>query len=137
MGRKYQNPPLEEAPFLQGVPDLLRSLAYQQVAVLQSREVERYLVRYPRLMPLLPEYAEAAREEFPDASIEVTVYRDPEEDEEYLVMYVRYNQYPAGILERVSKLRQQLRPRQRELLGVEEDAGLLFLTTDFQPPGTL
>lgn len=119
----------------QEVYSILDWLATRGIVVLRDKEVRLYLQQYPKLADLLRIYAEKVSEEFPDASIEVDLYQDPEEDDRYLVMYVRYKQYPENIIDRVHELRRHLRPQRRAILG--EDAGLLFLMTDFQPPGTL
>lgn len=118
-------------------PDSLRRdldclLRSHQLSILDWDSVQTFLKRYRRLIEAVRECAYAARAEFPDAKLELTLYRDPEEGDEYVVIYVRYCEYPPDILERVHSVRRQIRARQREILG--NSARLLFLMTDFQPP---
>lgn len=120
-----------ERDFSEWVTSLQRTY---RVDILDYGAVQEYLTRYPKLAELIPEYAQAARVEFPDAFLELSRYCDYEEEDEYLVIYIRYSQYPPDVTNRVHAVRQRMRARQRELLG--EDLGVLFLTTDFQPPET-
>lgn len=131
-GEQLAKEPNASPSLLQEILQLWESLRNHQVVIVQEPEVADYLKRHPQLIKPLDLYAATVRRAFPEASIEIAIYNDPEEDDEYLVLYVRYSEYPEGILDCIHEVRRQMRTTLRTLLG--EDSGLLFLTTDFQPP---
>ena len=88
-----------------------------------------YLVRHPAVRRPLMEVWSAALKEFrPDAEISVELFSEPDEDDEYLTLYVRQEEYQDDILDRIDAIRAQLRR------SPSANTGRVFLTTDFQPP---
>lgn len=88
-----------------------------------------YLAKYPDVQRPLMEVWRAALEEFrADAVISIEVFSEPDEDDEYLSLYVRQEEYQDDILDRIDAIRAQMRG------SLVADTGRVLLTTDFQPP---
>ncbi len=88
-----------------------------------------YLAKYPDVRRPLIEVWSAALEEFrTDAEISVEIFSEPDEDDEYLTLYVRQEEYQDDILDRIDAVRAQLRR------SPVANTGRVFLTTDFQLP---
>ena len=88
-----------------------------------------YLAKYPDIRTPLTEVWSAASKEFrTDAVLSIEVFSEPDEDDEYLSLYVRQEEYQDDILDRIDTIRAQM----RESLATNK--GRILLTTDFQPP---
>ena len=88
-----------------------------------------YLTKYPDVRRPLMEVWRAALEEFrTGAVISIEVFSEPDEDDEYLSLYVRQEEYQDDILDRIDAIRAQMRG------SLAADTGRVLLTTDFQPP---
>ena len=88
-----------------------------------------YLAKYPDVRRPLMEVWRAALEEFrTGAVISIEVFSEPDEDDEYLSLYVRQEEYQDDILDRIDAIRAQMRG------SLAADTGRVLLTTDFQPP---
>jgi len=68
-----------------------------------------------------------ARQQFPDAHLTLQVYRDPEIEDVYLVLYVRMKTYDETFLDRMKEMDHLL----DQLPGGD---GWLLITTDFRKP---
>lgn len=88
-----------------------------------------YLAQHPDARLPLMEVWSAALEEFrTDAEVSVELFSEPDEDDEYLTLYVRQEEYQDDLLDRIDAVRRQLRT------SLVANMSRVFLTTDFQPP---
>ena len=91
-------------------------------------EVNNYLADHLVLRSLLPQICERVRAEFgQDAELTVELYRDRENDDRYLTLFVRQDQYDANIVERLDQLTEQFADE------LDRCSGDILLTTDFRP----
>jgi hypothetical protein len=107
---------------------LLHRLAPFNVAWTNRDEVEASLANHPDLAPLLERVCDRLREEFGQhAELSLEIYKDPEQQDQYPVLYVRQRKYEAGILKRIESVVNPFLPQ------IEAASGDLLITTDFRP----
>jgi hypothetical protein len=107
----------------------LSQLAARAVLVPSPNEVKEYLQRHAKLRPILLEMIHGARKEFGhDAELAVTLYRDPEIDDQYLTVSVRKQSYDDHIMDKIEKI------SRRSHTKLARVSGHVLLTTDFGPP---
>jgi hypothetical protein len=70
----------------------------------------------------------AARNHLKEARLQLEVYRDPESEDEHLVLYARFPAYDETVMRKIGAARRQY----RHLLRGK--SGWFILTTDFQKP---
>ena len=100
-----------------------------ELSFINDQAARDYLTKHPDVRRPLMEVRSAALEEFhTDAKIFVELFSEPDEDDEYLTLYVRQEEYQDDILDRIDAVRRQLRR------SPVANTGRVFLTTDFQPP---
>lgn len=133
MSKKYTPPlALEALPFTlaaDAIPETLEEVRREDIRIADPGEVGDYLQRYPELLDLVPEVVRLARSHLPDAQLTLSVYHDPEiADEEYLVLYARFNKYDESVVERLDRVAEQYLP------GLVGRQGWIQITTDFHPP---
>ncbi len=111
------------------VESALLSLVQAGVRILEPGRVGGYLLRYPGLVGVLPFIQASLKRNFGSrSSVTLQLYDDPEIENEYLILYVRLQEYNEGFLETLDAVRSAYR---RRLSG---SSGRLFVSTDFQPP---
>lgn len=113
------------------IQETLEEIRRQGLKITQPDEVQDYLRRYPELIYVVPEVVRRVRSNLPDAHLTLTVYHDPEEEYEHLIIYARFAKYDDWVLERI----RHTRSIYRDLLT--DCRGWIFLTTDFHPPDNL
>lgn len=108
----------------------LKAAVCRGVSIPEPAEVAAYLQQHPQLAGNLLEYLDlAAQAGAPGAGLSLELYRDPEIDEEHLVVYIRQQNYSDNLLERIDRVHEELAARSE---GAE--SGWIFVTTDFRPP---
>jgi hypothetical protein len=109
--------------------NVLRSaLADSAVQVRGVLEVRNYLDKHSDMFGVTERICQAARSEFgQEAFLTLRVYRDPEIDDEYLLLRVRLRSYPPDTMPRIRSLSD---PYQNEL---SDKSGSIIVTTDFRP----
>jgi hypothetical protein len=112
--------------------EVFLSLAGHNIALPDAKETLAYLADKPQLAQLLPNiYAEVRQALGPDVELSLEVYKDREDDDPYLTLYVRKDKYEHNILDHLQAVSEGFNHR------LEEVPGYLLLTTDFsQPRGT-
>lgn len=110
------------------IEGLLESLQRQDIYIKNPNKIWEYLLEFPDLIDVVPVAVDSAKQHFPDAQLVMDVYQDPEIDDCYLVIYVRFKQYDDSIVERLKKARAAFLDR---LVGKR---GWIQLTTDFREP---
>lgn len=92
-------------------------------------EVASYLRRHPDMAPVL-RTASTATLALADAGAQVSLelYRDPEIDDEYLVLFVRHEDYDDCILDAIDAVAADYEA------ALANASGWLVVTTDFQNP---
>ncbi|MEW6212217.1 MAG: hypothetical protein AB1631_28065 [Acidobacteriota bacterium] len=122
MSRKYKNPPIVKE-------ELLIPLESEDILIPEPKEIKRYLSDHADIGGLLPPICETARKKFggnPQLSLEI--YRDPEFDEEPLLLLVRQSPYDDGILETIDSISDEYANE------LDQASGLFRVTTDFRLP---
>jgi hypothetical protein len=110
------------------VDQLFIQLQLQGVQVGQQGDVYEYLLRFPDMIEVVEQAVFAARNHLKEARLQLEVYRDPESEDEYLVLYARFPTYDETVMEKIRAARRQY----RHLLHGK--SGWFILTTDFQQP---
>jgi hypothetical protein len=110
------------------INELFIQLQLQGVKVGQQSEVYEYLLRFPDMIEVVEQAVFVARNHFKEAQLQLEVYRDPENEDEHLVLYARFPAYDETVMEKIRAARR----RYRHLLHGK--SGWFILTTDFQQP---
>lgn len=109
------------------IRDILEELSKLNILIPEPQEVEQYLSKYIGLKDILKKISSEANKMFqPTAQISLEVYHDPEEDDQYLALYVRQQQYEKDIMDKIRSIRSKYRSEIAKNLP-----GWLLLTTDF------
>jgi hypothetical protein len=115
------------APVLNG--GLLHRLTPFKVALSDRAEVEEYIATHPDLAPLLEGICARLRDAFGHrAEFSLEFYKDPEQPDQYPILYVRQPSYEAGILSQIESVISPFMPQ------LEDASGHLLITTDFRRP---
>jgi hypothetical protein len=109
--------------------DILNRLTRSNVLLAKRDEVEDYVAQYPALGSLLDGVCATVREAFGHrVELSLELYKDPEEQDQYLTLYVRQGKYESGILSRIEAVASQFTAQ------LETVSGHLLVTTDFRRP---
>lgn len=108
---------------------LFQTLQLTGVRVNQPDEVRDYLGQHPDLIQVVAHAAQKTRDAFPDATLLLQLYHDPEiEEETSLTLLIRSTSYPPDFWGRLVSLRaQEIEPFYGHCEG-------FHLTTDFGLP---
>lgn len=118
---KRAGPPVDISQFLKRV-------RASGVRIGDKVAVATFLKNHPSLLRTVESTCRDARAELPaGAELELDVYRDPELDDRYLVLYARQAGYAPDLVERIEKVAER-HPAPSGL------AARFLFTTDFQPP---
>jgi len=100
------------------------------IRVPEVPKVKNYLSNFPELIEILPSVCKVTREKFPPdkAQLSLEVTKDFSEDTEFLILYVRQEQYDEKIMEIIDDIRSTYGEK---LIGKQ---GWILVTTDFCPP---
>ena len=95
--------------------------------ILENQErVREYLLRFPDLMDVIPHAIHSVLHFLPESRLFLDVYCDPEVEDEYLILYVRLQNYDTSVIERIEAA-------EREYIDLlAEKKGWLQVTTDFR-----
>ncbi len=110
------------------VDALLDTLRQSGVFVEGANLVRRYLHSYPELIDTVRVMCQAVRQEFPDACLTLTLYQDPEVEDEFLSLFVRRELYDGSETARIRHIQNQFREK------TQSTSGWFLVLTDFQPP---
>lgn len=121
-------PTLPLPSFAHEIARLLERLVELKIHVPRPNEVWQFLERYPHLISSTADLAEIASQRLPDAVLSLEISRDPEEGENYIVLYARFHRYDGAIINRIRVVREEFLSR----LGSEREWPIL--TTDFRRP---
>lgn len=109
------------------IEECLKNLQLQGVRMNRIEEIREYLRRFPDMIGATEEIVKEAFSSLPEAQFVLEVYQDPEIEDEHLVLYVRFKNYPQDVMEKIRGVRERCRAY---LVGRK---GWLHLTTDFYP----
>jgi hypothetical protein len=137
---KKNNKPSKKAK----INELIEILAQDpQVRIKNTDKVKKYLMKFSDILDLVTKVVSIAKKHFPESQLVLTLYEDPEIDDQYLVVYVRMKKYDKSVMERVREARKEygedlidrIKKAESEFLGdLVDKKGNIFLTTDFQEP---
>jgi hypothetical protein len=119
--------PITQLPAFKG--GLLDVFAPFHVLLTNRSEIEAYAATHADAVALLESICAKLRDAFgPHAELSLEMYRDPEQDDEYLSLYVRQQKYQAGILHQIEDVCAPFMPK------LETASGNVIITTDFRRP---
>jgi hypothetical protein len=108
---------------------LRHTLQSATVRLEHPEEIYAYLRQHPDLTPVVAHAAKQARDAFPDATLLLQLYHDPENEEDtLLVLLIRSENYPPDFWQRLTQLRSQ------EIEPLCGHCDQFHLTTDFGQP---
>ena len=96
-----------------------------QVEIKNLQRIRRCLSRFTDLIALLPIAVNIAKKHFPESSIVLDVYEDPEINDSYIVLYIRLSQYDNTFVERLAAAESEMLPL------LVNKKGWIQLTSDF------
>ncbi|CCW33860.1 hypothetical protein CTKA_01136 [Chthonomonas calidirosea] len=120
--------PLSTSSITEEITTLFRRLEELKVRVPAPDDVWQYFEKHRRLIEMTRILSELASESLQDAILSLEISRDPEEDEEHVILYARFHNYDETTMKRVRDVRKEF----LSSLGEEEEWPLL--TTDFRSP---
>ncbi|MGH9829677.1 MAG: hypothetical protein ACREDR_41195, partial [Blastocatellia bacterium] len=92
-----------------GASTILSLLIANGMVVPNPDEVLQYLAASPDVTSVLPDYwaaaCQAARD---DSQLSLELYRDPEIEDEHLVIYIRQQNYQDDLMDRIDQARESL-----------------------------
>jgi len=107
----------------------LKSLESFGVQIDDFVEVRQYIQDYPDILGLLTPIFSRLNQAFPEPhAVSIELYVDPEQEDRYLRMLVRMNEYKEGVMDRISSA---VTDFEEIVAGLD---GYLLVTTDFEPP---
>jgi len=95
------------------------------VKINNRTHIKNYLSLFSDLIDLIPIAVSVAKKHFPEAHIVVDVYKDPEIEDSYIVLYIRLSQYDESFIERLAEAESEILPL------LVNKSGWIQLTTDF------
>ncbi len=110
------------------IESLLSQLQELGVGLGAQEEIREYLLKFPDLIEVIPLAINAARVHLPEAQLFLEVYKDPEIEDQYLMLYVRVQNYDESVIERIEAAESDYIDL---LIGKE---GWLQMSTDFRQP---
>jgi hypothetical protein len=111
------------------VEPLLESLRAQGIKVPRPDEVRDYLLRYPDVIGLTEKVCGMTRAEFDEsAELSLELYRDPEIDDQHLVLYVRQDHYDQIMWDKIERIQDSYE------LELADLSGWFHMTADFRAP---
>jgi hypothetical protein len=126
------------------IDQLIESLAQDpQVRIKNTEEIKKYLMKFKDIVDVVKKVIDVAKKHFPEAQLVFTLYKDPEIDDKYLVVYIRMKKYDESVMENIREAREEYRGDLIDRIhkaGSEfwddlvNKRGEIFLTTDFQKP---
>jgi hypothetical protein len=120
MSRKYKNPPVV-------TDELLSPLESSGVFIPEPEDVEKYLLEHPDITRLLPSICKTTwRITSGNARLSLEIYRDPEFNDESLLLLVRQSPYDERILEIIDSISDEYADEFDKL------SGSFRVTTDFR-----
>ena len=96
-----------------------------KVEINNPQHIRDYLSIFADLIDLLPIAVSIAQKHFPESSIVLDVYVDPEIDDSYIVLYIRLSHYDDSFIERLAEAENEMLPL------LVNKKGWIQLTTDF------
>jgi hypothetical protein len=108
---------------------LRHTLQSAKVRLEHPEEIYASLCQHPDLTPVVAHAVKQARDAFPDATLLLQLYHDPEiEEDTLLVLLIRSETYPPDFWQRLTQLRSQ------EIEPLCGHCDRFHLTTDFGQP---
>jgi len=105
--------------------DNLMKWLENHVDIKSQKQIKYYLSVYRDLIDLIPKAVSIAKKHFPESHIVIDVYKDPEIEDSYIILYIRLDQYDESFIERLATAESEFLP----LLANKK--GWIQLSTDF------
>ncbi len=99
------------------------------IVIPQPTLVHDYLTRHPDMVDIVAQMGHRLQQDFGDTmQIALQRYSDPEADDEYLIYYLRAEDYGSNLMERITPLDEEYGP------ALADKSGWLLVTTDYESP---
>jgi len=108
------------------IDSCLENLQKQGIKLKDPEKIRDYLLRFPDIIEIIPRVIAVVRKCLPDAWLFLEVYKDPEIDDQYLILYARFREYDETTLKRIEEAEAGY------LDWFTDKEGWLQLSTDFQ-----
>ncbi len=115
-----------ESSITREVDCILKEFQGMGIRINKPDELHEYLFSFPEIVDVMIDIVMTAYRELPKAGFTLQVYRDPEVDDQHLVLFARFQSYDEFTMEKIKEVRKAFRER---LAGKK---GWILLTTDFQ-----
>jgi len=92
-----------ENSFQLQIQRILRELSEKGIVLRNIDDIHEYLLRFPDIIDVIPLAVSALLKYFPDDQIILDMYKDPEIEDSYLVLYVRTKNYNETFFEKLEK----------------------------------
>jgi hypothetical protein len=89
-------------------------------------DIKEYLLDYSDMIELIPVIANIIKSNFPDNQVVFDIYKDPEIDDRYIVIYVRSKSYDELFMKKLEDVESEF------LDYLVDKKGWIQLTTDFK-----
>jgi len=116
------------ASIIKAIVEMVEELYRIGIQIPNLKEVQQYFEKHPDLIELTKKLAILASRRLPDAIMYLEIYKDPEIDDVYPVIYARFKNYDEKVINRIRKVRKEF----YSYLTDEKEWPLL--TTDFRNP---
>ncbi len=110
------------------IQQVLKEFSERGVFLKHIDNIREYLLRFPDIIDILLPAVDALIKYFPNAQLILDVYKDPEIEDSYLIIYVRLERYYESFIEQLEKAESEF----LDLLVDKE--GWIQVTTDFRVP---
>jgi hypothetical protein len=98
-----------------------------EIDINEPQRIRHYLSCFRELIDLIPIAVNIAKKHFPESSIVLSAYEDPEINDSYIILYIRLNEYDDSFIDKLAIAESELLP----LLTDKE--GWIQMSTDFEP----
>lgn len=120
----------ELACSIEDITQVLRKLSEKEVFLRNTNYIRKYLLKFPDIINVLQLTVNMLIKQFPNAQLIIDMYRDPEINDNYLVIYIRMKRYNKHFTKQLESVEAKL----LDLLS--NRTGWLQITTDFKETTT-
>ncbi len=108
------------------IQQILRELREKGIVLQHIDDIHEYLLRFPDIIDVLPFAISVLGKYFPEARIILDMYKDPEIEDSYLVIYVRTENYDESFIDKLGKAESEF------LDSLVNKEGWIQVSTDFR-----
>ncbi len=110
------------------ISEVLGLIKEDNIIIPDENTVKEYLYQHPSLVDVVSIACHSATQKFNNSELTLELYHDPENNDEFLVLFVRQPEYQENIFGSIESIRNDYQDR------LVNSSGYFLLTTDFQKP---